>query len=422
MAEEKQPDKTNREWVDKVKVTGSLFEYFIRQENVYFNGRNTDTLLESSLRLGAVTKFTEGFTLNLGVYGEQVAGDAKHYTMPKDHRWNVEAEYLNFALDKLFGLPLSFIAGRQNISFGDGFLIDDFFYDHRAIYVGTMKSLRALRLTYAPSESLKVDTFAGWVDKHYKSYEAYLKDLIAYCGKRNIFGANFNYRGKKSDVWDTGIFYKNDRSQLHSSTYAFSLRGAMPLPFLPELSVEAEAVSEWGRTKIREGALSPTKQERRSFGGHLDAIYNFKDNPYSPYIRAGYRYFPGDDPKTSRNEAFDPFFYGAVDSGKWYLGALNGFNLFNTNERAWVIDTGFNPSKTTKLRLQYFDIRLDRENNEFGGKPFSREWDVILDWYPKENFFTGVRFDYAHPLKAARAFSGCDDNTIEVAAWVGVNF
>jgi hypothetical protein len=336
---------------------------------------------------------------------------------------NAEAEFLNFEVNKLFNLPFTLTAGKQNIEFGDGFLIYDFFADHRAVYSGGMRSLPAVNLRYAPTDSLKINTFAGWVDKHYKSYEAYMKDFLTYQGKRNIFGANVNYSGKKSDVWDIGLFYKNDRSQLHSNTYAFSLRGALPLSVLPGLSIEAEIVPQWGNTKVKEGALSATKQERRAIGGHLDTIYNFKNNRFTPYVRLGYRYFPGDNPDTpGRNEAFDPMFYGFSDWGKWYGGALNGYNVFNTNERYWLFDAGFNPTKTTKLRLQYYDISLDRENNAGAGKRFSREWDIIFDWYPNDKFYCGIRFDYAHPLKAARVYSGCDDNTSEVVTWLGLQF
>jgi len=47
---------------------------------------------------------------------------------------------------------------------------------------------------------------------------------------------------------------------------------------------------------------------------------------------------------------------------------------------------------------------------------------VILDYLPNDWFFSGVQFGYAHPLKAARAYSGDDEDTTEFLLWAGVNF
>ncbi|MFH1318852.1 MAG: hypothetical protein ABIH71_07540 [Candidatus Omnitrophota bacterium] len=419
---EERVDKVKPSWVDEIKLSGSLYEYYLFEDNAYFDQNRSDRCLESTARLGVKVQPLDNLKLNLGVVGEAVTGDYDEYTAAANDDWNFEFEFANFTADNLFDLPLSLTLGRQNLEFGDGFLIYDFYADTRAIWTGSIRSLYAVRTTYTPEDNLTIDAFAGEIDEDCTSYEAFMKDGVTYQGRRNIFGVNTNYKGKKKDIWDLGVFYKNDESSLDSDTLVLSLRGSVPDFLIPGLKVEGEFVPEFGTTKIQNGGLSTQEHNRTSFGGHLDFTYKFKDVKLSPYINVGYRYFPGDDPDTGKVESFDPMFYGSNDWGKWFIGNINGFNVFNTNERAVAFETGINPSATTSLRLLYVDVNLDRENNADAGKRFSREWNLIFEWFPNEHFFYGAEFSIAHPLKAAKVYAGDDENTLEAAAWAGVLF
>ena len=407
---------------DKVKITGSLYEYFIYQKNVYFNRDKKDSFLETTARVGAKVSPFENLDFDFGLIGEQVAGDANEYTILKNHDLITKLEFANFTAKKLFDLPLDIIVGRQNIEFGDGLLIYDFYSDKGAVWTGSMRSLYAFRAIANPNPELTIDVFSGQVDKSFLSYETYLKDLTTYRGIRNVSGANVHYDAKKLGLWDFGLFYKYDKSLLKSNTLAASIRSSYNVPFLTPLTLEGELVPEWGTTKAKDGALSDTKQRRRAVGGHLDVIYSFKEKLFSPYLKAGYCYFPGDNPNTKRNVAFDPLFYGFRDWGKWFIGSINGFNLFHTNQRTAFFEAGMSPTKATLLRLMYYDLSLDRENNADSGKRFSREVNLIFDWFPNDYFFCGAEFGFAHPLKAGRAYAGSDDNTMEVVSWMGLKF
>ena len=413
---------------DKVKITGSLYEYFIYQKNVYFNRLKADQFWETTLRLGAEYKPVDDLVFNFGVLGEGVAGDTNEYTVPARHDWKAILEFANFKVNKLFGQPLSLTAGRQNLEFGDGFLIYDFYSDRRAVWTASMRSLYATLLTYEPRENIKIDAFAGEVERNFKSYEVYLKDAAAYNGKRNIYGLNTHYAGKKGAVWDLGLLYKSDASQLHSDTFVLSLRTSTPVPLVPNLTFEAEVVPEWGKTMAQNGGFSTTnpdnkRVDRRAIGGHVDIVYALKDKPMSPYTKLCYRYLPGDNPNTDKkNEAFDPMFYGFRNWGQWCMGSINGFNLFNSNEKAWMLEFGISPTKTILARLMLYDFSLDRENNPDARKRFSREANLVFDWFPNDCFFCGAEFGFAHPLKAGRVYAGSDDNTMEVVSWIGLKF
>jgi hypothetical protein len=71
-------------WQENVKFSGRLDENFFWQKNTYFNGEHNASFLETTARLGAKARLTDSAILNLGVYGEQCAGDAKYYTNPKN--------------------------------------------------------------------------------------------------------------------------------------------------------------------------------------------------------------------------------------------------------------------------------------------------------------------------------------------------
>ncbi len=420
---EEKADRAKPDWMDRIKITGSLYEYYLWEDNAYFDQNRSDRFLESTARLGVEAQLLNNLVLNLGILGEAVTGDYDEYTQAADDDWNMEMELANFVASDIFNLPLTLTIGRQNIGFGDGFLIYDFYSDQRAVWTGSMRSLYAVKVTYAPKDNLTIDAFAGEADRDYTSYETYMKDFVTYTGRRNIFGVNTHYEGKSSDIWDFGIFYKNDESSLDSDTLALSLRASIDNFLIPDLKIESEFVPEFGTTKVLNGALSTSETTRRAFGGHLDFIYNFKHVKFSPFIRVAYNYFPGDDPDSSGTvESFDPMFYGFKDWGKWYVGSINSYNVFNTNERAAVFEAGLSPSATTSLRIQYTDINLDRENNANAGKRFSREWNLIYDWFPNDYFFCGVELGFAQPLKAARVYAGDDEDTLEVVTWAGVQF
>ncbi len=415
-------DKGNKPgWLDKIKISGSLCEYFIWQDNVYFSRNKKDSFLETISRVDARVFPCEDLDFNLGVVGQHLAGDANEYSGVTNHGFSTKLEFANFTKRNLLDLPLKVTVGRQNIEFGDGLLIYDFFSDKRTAWTRSIRSLYALRTTYNPSQNFTLDIFAGQTDKSYISYETYLKDNIKYGGLKNVSGINLHYDAKEFGIWELGTFYKHDKSALQSDTLALSLRSSYNVAVLPRLTIEAELVPEWGRTNVKNGVLSATRQNRRSLGGYFDTIYSFRDKTFSPYLKAGYYYFPGDDPSSDKNEAFDAMFYGAKDWGKWYLGSIS-VNLFHTNQRTALFEAGLNPTKRTQLRLMCYDLSLDRENNANAGKHFSNQWNTVFSWFPNDYLFCGAEFGYAHPLKAGRAYFGDKKNILETVTWLGVRF
>jgi len=181
-------------------------------------------------------------------------------------------------------------------------------------------------------------------------------------------------------------------------------------------------VPEFGRTNVIDNSLGTRRRDREAFGGHADLIFGFEKIPLSPEVKLRYAYFSADNPDTDKNEGFDPLFYGFRDWGEWFMGSINSYNLYNTNERVFMFELSLHPTKQTKVRLFYYDFLLNRQIIADAGKNFSREINLVFDWFPKDWFFCGVEFGLAHPLKAGKAYAGANDNTMEVVSWMGVKF
>ena len=97
-------------------------------------------------------------------------------------------------------------------------------------------------------------------------------------------------------------------------------------------TLTGEIVSEFGTTNAKNHTLSATSQNREAVGGHIDGTLSFNEFKFSPYIKGRYSHFPGDDPATNVNEAFDPLFFKNDEFGTWGAGDINSYSLSNTNQ------------------------------------------------------------------------------------------
>ncbi|MBU1125404.1 MAG: alginate export family protein [Candidatus Omnitrophica bacterium] len=413
-------------WADKIRLYGSLWEYYVSQDSSYF-GTTSSYGLESIAKIGVEATLSENISANILLTAQNAIGDPGDFTGVTTDDWVVEPELANLVYKNILDSPLSMTVGRQNLKFGDGFLICDGYPDSRAAWSAPIASFYAIKAAYEDGP-IKLEGFAAMPDQDYKSYETYLTDATARTGKRLLYGTNLHLEKEKYGAWDLGIFFKDDDSVLQSDTLAISQRWSYPFDFwpdskfLPQLTIEGEIVEEMGRTKVKDYALTGSRQDRLAIGGHMDTKLSFTKIRFSPYLKGSYIYLPGDDPDTDKNEAFDPMFFGFHSAGKWLIGDINSWSLSNYNEKVIMTELGLSPTKDTLLRGQYFYLALDRPLNAGAGKRWSHEVNIIFDYFPNEWFFSGAEFGYAHPLEAARSYAGDDQDTTEFILWAGVNF
>lgn len=423
---EEQVTKSKPEWQERIKINGSIMLYYFSHNNDYF-GTTSSNFLESTAKLGVEATLTDKITSQFQLTAEGVVGDAVDFTGVTSDGWNVEPDLVNITYHKILDTPLSITVGRQNLEYGDGFLVCDGYTDKKAVWTGSIRSFYAVKGVYQMDNG-QIDAFAAMVDEDYESYESFLTDFTPRTGRRYLYGTNVHLEKSGRPTLDLAAFYKVDKSVLESDTLALSQRGSHtfdPWPESanrPQIILEGEIVEQFGSTNVNNNALTDSNRDRQAFGGHLDVGLNFARTNYTPHAKVRYIYLPGDGPGSSKNKAFDPMFYGYKDWGRWFIGDINSFNLFNYNQKTLMGEIGMYPSASTSLKGQYFYTELDKELVAGAGKKWSHEVNIIFDWYPNEWFYAGAEFGYAHPLDAAEAFMGTNKDTTVFMLWAGVQY
>jgi hypothetical protein len=415
----KNKDDKQIPWMERINFSGSLWEYFMYQKNNYF-AATQDRWLESVGRLGMDVDLTDQIAVQLQGTGQAINGDADNYNLIKKDVLKFEVDLANITFKNIVAAPLSVTLGRQDIKVGDGFLIYDGYYDTVALWLTPITSFNAIKFSYNPGP-FTFDLFYAETIVDSQNFEAVLVDGVGFAGDRSLLGLNTNLKTKDSGEWDLGIFVVDDESVINSDTIALSLRGTYETQTSPTLTLTGEVVSEFGTTNAKNHSLSTTSQHREAVGGHIDGTLSFNEIKFTPYLKGRYSHFPGDDPGTNVNEAFDPLFFKNDEFGTWGAGDINSYNLSNTNERVVMTEVGAFPTETTMLRAQFYFFWLDKEVTAGAGKKWSEELTLIFDWYPNDNFFAGAEFGWARPLKAAKDLFG-NRNTTEFVTWFGVQF
>jgi hypothetical protein len=388
--------------VQNVKVGGSINLKGIYQDayDVYskVEVNNVEVYRNNDPALGAANASTaQDFLINtVEVYVDAALTDNvdAYVLLTQDRDWglindpadDVEAELVYLTLNDMYGYPFTLCLGRQNLLYGEGFLVGDgnrlwpasvsddtvnmtYQYDNRKAF----DAIKAV-WNYEPHQ---IDIFTA------KTQEAYFNNT-----DRDLYGINWNIDGGMYGIWDAGLFWaeQNPATVGTNETIALSVRGEGTLPQITTgtLALKGEIVKEWGEVAAGAGpwnnaaVYQRAEQERRNaWGGYLEGEYTF-DNPYAPYFGVGYIYMSGDkepDELDGNVEEFDPMFederYGEIAEVIYGQGAtayVNGFNGMSTggetsmtNARIWKLSGGFNPTENTNIDLTYYKLTADQK-------------------------------------------------------------
>jgi hypothetical protein len=265
---------------------------------------------------------------------------------------------------------LALTVGRQDLMFGNGWLIGD----------GTPRDgsrtyfMDAARMTYDWKDghtmfnAIYVDQGAAsdrWLPpinaRDYRNYltEQNERGLILYVVNKSL----------KSSQIDAYFIYKNDQA-----VDAFTTTGARRFPtsdgyiiafgaraqvdVTDHLRVRAEFAPEFGEKQLStaaEGGPAAPRRDLAAFGANTLVSYQLKDR-FNQVFRAGYEYLSGDDPNTSdTNERFDPLW------GRWpQISELLVYNSTTGprpvewgNYHRFQVGYSFNPAKQLTFSLDY---------------------------------------------------------------------
>jgi hypothetical protein len=167
-----------------------------------------------------------------------------------------------------------------------------------------------------------------------------------------------------------------------------------PLPGVPDLSFEFEYALEDNGLALDSDAWT------------LQAAYQLSNVVWKPKLSYRYAFFEGDDPTTSRNEAFDPLFLGFYDWGQWWQGEIGGeYFLSNSNLISHMVRAHVTPIDAIGTGLLFFQFTLDEPASFAEGvtdDDVAFEIDWYMDWKINQNFTASLIAAYADPGTAVQ--------------------
>ena len=148
---------------------------------------------------------------------------------------------------------------------------------------------------------------------------------------------------------------------------------------------------------------------QEGFGYYGELGYDFGESlPWTPYLSYRYAHFSGDDPSSSKDQNFDPLFYGFSDWGTWFQGEILGeYVLLNQNLNSSTVRLAVSPTEDLKLNLLYYYFWLD-DAAGFGteGSSFADEVDLTADYTLNDHVFFSLVGGVANPRNGASNFTG----------------
>ena len=310
------------------------------------------------IRAGAKFKLTEDVDFNL-----RFVTEPRYYIRPRSMdpqfiRNEVLIDKFNLTWRNAFDLPLTIVAGRQDIVLGSGWLIRD----GTPLDGGRTAFFDALRFTYNLESDTTIDFI--WVENHADS----AKWFKPFHDRNNDFSEQDEqgaivYLSKKTGK-DAGIdLYFIDKHDYHR---AISTAG-------DEGEIYTLGMRKYGRLNDNwqynmEFAPQFGHKNGKSLGAFATndkLIYNFNDEKKTK-IYLGYEYLSGNDDK---DKNFDRG-WGRVDTWsvlyQGNLDSIDGRSYDNSNLHRLYADWETNPTEKLNLLCGYALLFAD-ENTQQGG-------------------------------------------------------
>lgn len=356
--------------------------------------------LESIARANLSWSISDHVSLDAGVAGLFTLS-ADPFGLDDDGTAVVESARL--AVTDLFTPGLDVTLGRQALKIGDGFLVQDGYYDEKAdVWSIPLTFWDAARVDY------RRGAFAG------TALAAKLSSTYGYDGAMYGFDLAWLPGGKAADpdaaeeepktyVGLSG-FAREDGGEADDDARVLSLRGSVPIgPF----TFAGEYALQGGR---RAGVAAAGE------AWHADARW---DLPVAraPYLSASFLHFSGDDPATADDENFLWRHYSSEDWSHYYLGEVVASSLLvNTDLNVLKLEAGLELGRAVSLRLFYLDLGSDTgaywEVPEGAGDSLATEWDAVATWTPNDATEIWLLFGQARPGRAGEALWGPDTSNL----------
>lgn len=358
----------------------------------------------------------------------------------------------NITVKEFFFAPLSLTVGRQNIQFGEGFVIGgnqlgnpDPNNSLSADEFTMFTSFDAIRATL-DMDPWTVDAFAAKIQENAinrgddssliglnvgHDFQAYSAEAEAYFViARDASGAN-----SLGDVLDTT-----------DEVFALGSRGSIK-PW-DRLKLAGEGVFEWGQeggaTNTATGDFTPNgriKQDILAFALDTRAEFEVRELPWPSILGGGWTWYSGED----RSEGGKSGNYRPLHRGKFYsaIREFQGFFYFPgvsttpayTNQHQIYVDLTFHPFNNKDLTFftRYLEFFFDEVPVEGRGTHIGNELDFVCSYDYTEDltfklingwFFPGTYFqdDAVFTNQLGESVSSGTEPAMELVAEISLSF
>ena len=344
---------------------------------------------------------------------------------------DVELDLAYITLNEMYGYPFSLTIGKQELMYGEGFLVGDGTRPGTIDSAGTVyqydnrKAFEAIKAVW-DYEPHQIDLFVAKLTEGSAvapvaaaaPWAPWSNGVQPVDSDMDLYGVNWNYDGGMYGLWDLGLFYSQSNvvvaSDGDNEVWALSIRGEGTIPQIDvgTLALKGEIVKEWG---IVETAMQPVTattgdpEALNAWAGYIEGEYTF-DNVYAPYLGLGYIYMSGDDDDSDAIEHFNPLAedetYGQIAEviyGQQYWQGTGDTSM--TNASIWKFSAGVNPTENTSLDLTYYSLRAVQpvwawsgdtdDQNQYVGS----EYDVTFGYNYSEDVTFGLMYALFIPGK-----------------------
>ncbi|AIH04639.1 alginate export family protein [Thermodesulfobacterium commune] len=278
-------------------------------------------------------------------------------------------------LKKPFGLPVNFRIGRQDFlgkdMYGEGFLISEGTPNDgsRSFYFNALKAT----LLFSPKHTVDLvfvsnpqrDVYLPVIHPSYDdgkniNYIEHKKRLTA-SNERGFWVYGRHTLSEALKVEPYYIYKKEEKSQVISTSSYIHTVGFRAVYKIGSYTLRGEIAKQWGEYH--------NDTDRSGLGGYVFLTRKFEKCPVKPEVEIGYVYLSGDDPKTKKNEGFNPLFsraplwnellfYTYIYETSSKGGPIPGYW---TNLKAPMITVKLQPFTNTEFKISYQKLLADEK-------------------------------------------------------------
>lgn len=389
--------------VQNVKVSGDITIRGIYQQTFDLNANDNNTTITTGTNGDADAGDSEGTALLMSTVGVNIEADLTDNVSAKirlvnQRDWNaVTAESTDVDLDlayitlkEMLYSPLTLIIGRQDLWYGDGFIIGANRQQRPPITaqefteITSFDAIRAI-LDYDP---WTIDLLYAKIDEG-ENTDSPIRDD----DDTDLYGVNVGYVFGEYDAEAEAYWFlkfdQNDDAAPSDEVHTIGIRGSvMPLENLDlrgEIALQAGDYNDSG-----------TERDRKAWALNLRGEYCWADYAWMPTLGVEYAYLSGEEPTAAGDyEQFDPMYRGKTWSairewqGVYYepddTSAIPG----NVNEHQLILDGSIQPTDNILAEVRYLHFFLD-EDDENGEDDIGDEVDLRLTYEYTEDVTFGL--------------------------------